>query len=177
MGLTTAVTDETFEGEIEKHEGLAVVDFWAAWCGPCRIIAPILDQLASEYDGKAKVAKLDVEDADLRVEHERAARDHAAAGDALERARLAMDGLRVDRATRESELTGARAQRDDKFGQGRLVQGHRCVLLGSFLLELTKDHADGSPAGGPTKAHHSAGLYLSQPSCETIRTADVYEYP
>ncbi len=57
----TAVTDDTFETEIEKHEGLAIVDFWATWCGPCRIIAPILDQLATEYTGKVKVAKLDVD--------------------------------------------------------------------------------------------------------------------
>jgi thioredoxin 1 len=62
MGENThAVTDENFELEIEKHDGLAVVDFWATWCGPCRTIAPILDQLASEYEGKVKVAKLDVD--------------------------------------------------------------------------------------------------------------------
>ena len=61
MSDAMAVTDSTFESEIEKHEGLAVVDFWAAWCGPCRMVGPILDQLASEYRGKAKVAKLDVD--------------------------------------------------------------------------------------------------------------------
>ena len=66
MSLASAVTDENFEGEIEKHSGLAVVYLWAAWCGPCRIIAPILDQLATEYAGKAKVAKLDV-DANIRT--------------------------------------------------------------------------------------------------------------
>ncbi len=58
---TSAVTDADFESEIEKHQGLAVVDFWAEWCGPCRLIAPIVDQLAAEYQGKAKVAKLDVD--------------------------------------------------------------------------------------------------------------------
>jgi thioredoxin 1 len=58
---TSAVTDADFESEIEKHQGLAVVDFWAEWCGPCRLIAPIVDQLAAEYRGKAKVAKLDVD--------------------------------------------------------------------------------------------------------------------
>ena len=61
MAGALAVTDANFEDEIEKHDGLAVVDFWATWCGPCRIIAPILEQLATEYVGKAKVAKLDVD--------------------------------------------------------------------------------------------------------------------
>lgn len=61
MSNAVAVTDSNFEAEIEKHSGLAVVDFWATWCGPCRMISPILDQLASEYTGKAKVAKLDVD--------------------------------------------------------------------------------------------------------------------
>jgi len=61
MSSTLAVTDGNFEAEIEKHSGLAVVDFWATWCGPCRLIGPIIDQLATEYTGKAKVAKLDVD--------------------------------------------------------------------------------------------------------------------
>ena len=66
MSNAVAVTDADFEQEIEKHDGLAVVDFWATWCGPCRMIAPILDQLAIEYQGKAKVAKLDV-DSNIRT--------------------------------------------------------------------------------------------------------------
>ena len=61
MGNTMAVTDSTFEAEIEKADGLSVVDFWAEWCGPCRMVGPIIDQLAGEYDGKAKVAKMDVD--------------------------------------------------------------------------------------------------------------------
>lgn len=66
MAKPIDVTDATFEAEVEKSQGLAVVDFWATWCGPCRMIAPILDELAQEYDGRAKVLKLDV-DANVRT--------------------------------------------------------------------------------------------------------------
>jgi thioredoxin 1 len=55
------VSDASFAIEIEQAGGLVLVDFWAAWCGPCQIVAPILDQLADEYAGKAKVAKVDVD--------------------------------------------------------------------------------------------------------------------
>ena len=61
MSQAVAVSDTDFEQEIEKHAGLAVVDFWATWCGPCRMIGPVLDQLAVKYVGRAKVAKVDVE--------------------------------------------------------------------------------------------------------------------
>src|SRR4029078_5676040 len=61
MSNSFEVTDSDFESEIEKHEGLAVVDFWATWGGPGRMIAPVLDQPAIEYAGKAKVAKLAVD--------------------------------------------------------------------------------------------------------------------
>ena len=56
-----AVTDADFQQEIAEHDGLAIVDFWATWCGPCQIIAPVIEQLAGEYEGQLKVAKLDVD--------------------------------------------------------------------------------------------------------------------
>jgi thioredoxin 1 len=66
MSNVTAVTDANFEEEVEKAEGLTIVDFWATWCGPCRMVAPILDQLATDYEGKVKITKLDV-DANIKT--------------------------------------------------------------------------------------------------------------
>jgi thioredoxin 1 len=64
MGAATvAVNDSSFETEIAGHKGVAVVDFWATWCGPCRMIAPALDELATELAGKVKIAKVDVDEA------------------------------------------------------------------------------------------------------------------
>jgi thioredoxin 1 len=56
------VTDADFSTEIEQYTGVALVDFWAVWCGPCQMVAPIVEQIAKEYDGKVKVAKLDVDE-------------------------------------------------------------------------------------------------------------------
>lgn len=56
------VTDSSFEDEILKSTVPTLVDFWAAWCGPCRTVGPIVEELATEYEGRVKVAKLNVDD-------------------------------------------------------------------------------------------------------------------
>lgn len=56
------LTDANFEDKVLKQKGIAVVDFWAEWCGPCRMIGPIIEELSNEYDGKALVAKVDVDE-------------------------------------------------------------------------------------------------------------------
>ncbi len=55
------LTDDMYESEVVKSELPVLIDFWATWCGPCRAIAPIVEQLADEYEGKLKVFKLDVD--------------------------------------------------------------------------------------------------------------------
>ena len=59
MSSVTELTTATFEESVK--EGVTLVDFWAEWCGPCKMIAPMIDELATEYDGKAKVVKVDVD--------------------------------------------------------------------------------------------------------------------
>ena len=55
------VTDDTFDAEIMKSELPAMVDFWAEWCGPCRMVGPVVEELSKAYEGKIKIAKMDVD--------------------------------------------------------------------------------------------------------------------
>jgi thioredoxin 1 len=56
------VTDDSFEQEVLKAPSPVLVDYWADWCGPCKMIAPVLDEIAEEYDGKLRVAKLNIDE-------------------------------------------------------------------------------------------------------------------
>ena len=62
MGANTvAVTDATFKDQVLESSGPVLVDFWATWCGPCRAVAPVLEELSGQYDGKLKIVKLDTD--------------------------------------------------------------------------------------------------------------------
>lgn len=60
--LIKHVTDATFEAEVLKATGPVLVDYWAEWCGPCKMIAPVLDDIATTYEGKLTIAKLNIDD-------------------------------------------------------------------------------------------------------------------
>ncbi|QEE49098.1 thioredoxin [Flavobacterium alkalisoli] len=59
--MAQAITDATFEDVVLKSDKPVLVDFWAAWCGPCRMVGPIIDEISKDYEGKAVVGKVDVD--------------------------------------------------------------------------------------------------------------------
>ena len=61
MAEPITLTDETFQSEVIESSVPVLVDFWATWCGPCRMVAPIIEELADEYEGRAKIGKVDVD--------------------------------------------------------------------------------------------------------------------
>jgi thioredoxin 1 len=57
-----SVTDDSFAAEVEAHDGLTVVDFWAPWCGPCRMLAPVVERLAAQHVDRVRVVKINADD-------------------------------------------------------------------------------------------------------------------
>lgn len=101
------ITDANFRQEVLESPVPVLVDFWAEWCGPCKAIAPILDELAGEYDGKAKIAKLNID------EHQNLATEYAI---------RAVPTLLLFKAGQvEDQIVGMKSKRELKDSLDRLI--------------------------------------------------------
>lgn len=63
--MVKEVTDSNFQSEVLEQDGVTLVDFWAPWCGPCRLLGPIIEDLSQEYEGKIKIVKLNVDENEI----------------------------------------------------------------------------------------------------------------
>jgi thioredoxin 1 len=68
MSHPKQVTDATFDADVLEADGLVLVDFWAEWCGPCRMVGPVLEQVAEDYEGRVTVTKLNVDESPRTAE-------------------------------------------------------------------------------------------------------------
>jgi thioredoxin 1 len=69
MSKALKFTDDSFENDVLNADEPVLVDFWAEWCGPCRVVGPVVDELAGEYEGKAKIGKVDVDNNQIATEY------------------------------------------------------------------------------------------------------------
>jgi thioredoxin 1 len=101
------LTETNFEQEVLKSGTPVLVDFWAEWCGPCKMLAPVLDELAAEYDGKVKIAKVNIDD------HQKLATDYGIR--AIPTLLIFQAGQVVD------QVVGVKSKRDFKSKLDRLA--------------------------------------------------------
>ena len=125
MANTVEITDSTFLEEVVNSDIPVVVDFWAEWCGPCKMIAPIVEELAGEYEGKVKFAKMDV-DSNPADSHAVRYPGHPDAVDIQRRSDSRRSGGRGDSQVHAQEA-GGRSSRLGRSGQRSPTLGNEWV--------------------------------------------------
>jgi len=105
--LIVTLTQENFADQVLKSQSPVLVDFWAEWCGPCKMIAPLLDELADEYDGKVKIGKVNID------EHQGLAAEYGV--------RAIPTLLVIKNGQVAEQMVGAKSKRDLKASLDRVV--------------------------------------------------------